>query len=66
MGHIHDILILILSGYSLVFENTTYYSLAKAFPDSPVGLADCPAMSFVFVCQQIDIRNTNQLSLAIN
>ena len=30
-------------------------------------LADCPAMSFVFVCwQQIKIRNTNQLSWAIN
>ena len=30
-------------------------------------LADCPAMSFVFVCwQQINIRNTNQLSWAMN
>ena len=30
------------------------------------AVADCPAMSFVFVCQQINIRNTNQLSWAIN
>ena len=30
------------------------------------ALADCPAVSFVFVCWQINIRNTNQLSWAIN
>ena len=29
-------------------------------------VADYPAMSFVFVCQQKYIRNTNQLSWAIN
>ena len=28
------------------------------------AVADCPAMSFVFVCWQINIRNTNQLSWA--
>ena len=25
-------------------------------------LADCPAMSFVFICWEINIRNTNQLT----
>ena len=29
-------------------------------------IADCPAVSFVFVCQQIKIISTNQLSWAIN
>ena len=29
-------------------------------------VVDCPAMSFVFVCWQMNIRNTNQLSWAIN
>ena len=33
---------------------------------APDSLADCPAMSFVFVCWQINIRNRNQLSWAIN
>ena len=31
-----------------------------------VPWADCPAMSFVFVYWQLNIRNTNQLSWAIN
>ena len=32
--------------------------------DEPV--ADCPAMSFVFVFRHMNIRNRNQLSWAIN
>ena len=31
-----------------------------------VSLADCFSVSFVFVCQQINIRNANQLSRATN
>ena len=35
-------------------------------PDDTIDLADYPAMSFLFFCWQINIRNTNQLSWAIN
>ena len=37
----------------------------RSTQSDPSDLADCPAMSFVFVCSQIKIRNTNQLSWAI-
>ena len=40
--------------------------IALLSPYSPFWIADCPAMSFVFVCWQINITNTNQLSWAIN
>ena len=38
----------------------------KWIKTSAVLLADCPAMSFVIVYRQINIRNTNQLSWVIN
>ena len=43
-----------------------YYGTPKVVTQTKKSwgsLADCPAMSFVFVCY---IRNTNQLSWAIN
>ena len=61
--------------FHIPFTLNWYLCLLKTklkLPDSPESpclpesLADCPAMSFVFVCQQINIRNTNQLSWAIN
>ena len=42
----------------------TKYQISTFCSQCP--LADCPAMSFVFVCWQINIRNTNQLSWTIN
>ena len=48
------------TGCSLLQQSSTPLSSQAA------TLADCPAMSFVFVCWQINIRNRNQLSWAMN
>ena len=46
--------------------NSLFSTFSIEFWGAPGTIADCPAMSFVFVCWQINIRNTNQLSWAIN
>ena len=55
---------------SLKFSHVPVFSsegaLIAIVPYDYPAVADCPAMSFVFVCWQINIRNTNQLSWAIN
>ena len=69
----------IFLGYTSRKENVFFRTLSKRGGGDwgrPGGLqggddwvfriADSPAMSFVFVCWQIDIRNTNQFSWAIN
>jgi len=49
-----------------MFKMTFKDEISSALRESRFLIADCHVMSFVFVCWQINIRNTNQLSWAIN
>ena len=41
------------------------FAISNALRESRFLIADCPVMSFVFVCWQINTRNTNPLSWVI-
>ena len=57
------------ANFSVVQAHSQGDRIKCFFFNFPDGVANCPAMSFVFVCWHIlfwNIRNTNQLSWAIN